>query len=360
MSLIEEFGTTLSVADFLCAHWRPEHCEQKKWEKPSTHGIDGVKLVGKPHMELFIGKTVWKNPGRRAFKQSDVIYIADKIKTEGIIPSRVIYYDVDTNELINGIHRRGAAEILNISGWMMQGVRFSNKLAKIRFANASNHVEGLHHNEPTKEDVREGVREALGEIGEFDKKTIREEVRIQGPGLTDKQKDDIVNTLYSDCIFNKNMKTTERYLDLNNDNVEALFKIIREKHKTEEPWVTNYYDNDDEFTICINAKNFESRIGALLNIGAKATLQDKPLHIIFPVSIPEGKETLTSKREKFFSMHLESLEDRILELQGKAKTDKNRRDFPWNHPDCQHRAIAQDTENEETIPLIIVKNRKFN
>ena len=360
MSLSEELGTVVSNADFLSADWRLEHCDPEKWEKPSTHDIPGVELVGDPHMKLWSDTVAWNNPGRKNFKQSAVIHLSDKIETEGIIPSRVVYYDVETDETNNGCTRRGASGIRSIPGWMHQGVKFENELAKIRFANASNHVEGLFNSEPTKDDVKEGVRAALKQIGEYDKQTIREEVRIQGPGLTDKQKDDIVNAVYSDCMFDENMKSSSRYRDLNNNNVEALLKLIREDHSEEEPWVKDYWDNDDEITICINAANFESRVGAIMTAAAKASKADKPLHMIFTVPIPVGKETLKSKREKFFSMHLQSLEDRFLDIEGKALTDKNRRDFAWNHPDCQHRTVAQDTENESTIPLIKVKNRNFN
>lgn len=360
MSLSQEFDTVVSNADFLSADWLPEHCDPEKWEKPSTHGIPGVELVGDPHMKLWSETKSWKNPGRKNFKQSTVIHLSDKIATMGIIPSRVVYYDVETDETNNGGHRRGASAIRNIPGWMHQGVKFENELSKIRFANVSNHEEELFHSEPTKDDVKEGVRAALNVIGEYDKQTIRDEVRIQGPGLTDKQRDDIVNSLYSDCMFDKNMKSSSRYRELNNDNVNELLKLIRKEHSEEEPWVAEYWDNDDEITICINTTNFESRVGAVMTVAAKASMADKPLHIIFTVPIPVGKETLNSKRDKFFSMHLESLEDRLLNLQGKALTDKNRRDFPWNHSDCQHRTVAQDTENEETIPLIKVKNRKFN
>jgi hypothetical protein len=360
MPLFQEFGTDVSDADFLSADWRPEHCNPENWEKPSTHDIPGVELVGDPYMKLWSETKAWNNPGRKNFKQSTVIHFSDKIETEGIIPSRVVYYDVETDETNNGAHRRGASNIREIPGWMHQGVRFATELAKIRFANASNHVEQLFNSEPTKDDVKEGVRAALKQIGEYDKKTIRDEVRMQGPGLTDKQRDDIVNSLYSDCMFDKSMKSSSRYRELNNDNVNELLKLIRNEYSEEEPWVVEYWDNDDEITICINAANFESRVGAVMSVAAKASMSDKPLHMIFTVPIPVGKETLNSKRDKFFSMHLESLEDRILDLQGKAHIDKNRRDFPWNHVDCQHRTVSQDTENEETIPLIKIKNRNFN
>ena len=161
-------------------------------------------------------------------------------------------------------------------------------------------------------------------------------------------------------MFDENMKSCSRYRDLNNDNVNALLKLIRNEYSEEEPWVAEYWDNDDEITICINAANFESRVGAIMTVAAKASTVDKPLHIIFTVPIPVGKETLNSKRDKFFSMHLESLEDRLLNIQGKSLTNKNRRDFSWNHSDCQHRTVAQDTESESTIPLIKIKNRNFN
>ena len=75
------------------------------------------------------------------------------IETKGIIPSRVIYYDVDTGETINGAHRRGLSEILGIPGWMAQGVRFGSEAAKIRFANVSNHVDELYHLAPKKTQI---------------------------------------------------------------------------------------------------------------------------------------------------------------------------------------------------------------
>lgn len=358
--LNQEFDTAVSDADFLCAHWRPEHCDPTKWNPPSTHGIEGVELVGDPHMKFWDETKSWKNPGRKNFKTSNVIHLAETIKTVGIIPSRVAYYDVDTDETNNGAHRRGSSAILGIPGWMHQGVRFENELAKIRFANASNHVEGLFNNEPTKDDVKAGVCAALKQMGSYSKKTIREEVNIQGPGLTEKQKGDVVNDMYSEFMFDSKMESDVRYRDLNNDNVIALMKTIREDYSDEELWVGDYWFNDDEYTLCINVSNWESRIGAILNTAAPASKADQPIHFIFVVPIPSGNETLVDLRERFFTVNLKNLENRLLDIQGKSHTDKNRREFPWNHPDCQHRTVAQDTENEKIIPLIKVKNRKFN
>jgi len=355
MNLNETLNISQSIADFLCAHWRPEHCDPEAWEEPSTYGVAGVELVGPCEMKMWDETTAWNNPGRERILQSDVKHFADKIETEGIIPSRVVYWDVDTDETNNGAHRRGLSDILNIPGWMHQGVRFANEAAKIRFANVSNHVEELFHVAPKKADISAAVEECLKMEGTFSKKDIRNEVQIQGIGLTERQRLDIVNDLYSKFMFDSRLETTERYRDMNNDNVAALLTAIRD----EDPWVSQYWDNDDEYTICINAGNFESRVGSITSSSAIAAVNDKPLHIIYIVPVPNGKETLTSKREKFFSMHLSSLEERILMIQGLEVNDRNRRLFPWNHPDAEHRAVGQDTSNEGNS-LIKVSNRKYN
>ena len=161
-------------------------------------------------------------------------------------------------------------------------------------------------------------------------------------------------------MFDSKMESDVRYRDLNNDNVVALMKTIAENHSGQELWVEDYWFNEDEHTLCVNVGNWESRIGAILNAAALASKADRPLHFIFVVTIPSGNETLGDLRERFFTVNLKNLENRLLDIQGKSHTDKNRREFPWNNSECQHRTVAQDTENEETIPLIKVKNRKFN
>ena len=354
-ALNEVLKTDPSIADFLCQHWRPEHCDPSVWEAPSTYDVADVELVGDPHMKLWSETTAWDNPGRNKILQKDIKHFADVIETEGIIPSRVVYYDVDTDETNNGAHRRGLSVILGIPGWMHQGVRFLTKTAKIRFANVSNHVEELYHLAPKKQDIKIAVSETLNLEKTFSKQAIRSEVQLQGVGLTERQRLDVINDLYSDFMLDDRMITTERYRDLNNDNVERLLNAIEE----EDPWVKDFWLNDDEYTICVNAGNFESRIGSLLASAAIASQNDKPLHIVFVVPIPKGKETLTSKREKFFSMHLDSLEERMIKIYGLADNAKSHRMFPWNHADAEHRAVGQDTQNEGNV-LIKVSNRSYN
>ena len=87
MSLSEELGTVVSNADFWSADWRLiEHCDPEKWEKPSTHDIPGVELVGDPHMKLWSDTVAWNNPGRKNFKHfiSTVFILAIRLKLRGL------------------------------------------------------------------------------------------------------------------------------------------------------------------------------------------------------------------------------------------------------------------------------------
>ena len=94
----------------------------------------------------------------------------------------------------------------------------------------------------------------------------------------------------------------------------------------------------------------------------KAVNDHKPLHILFAVPVPKGKTSLHTKREKCFSTELYSVEERMLNAFGKDKGigEYHRSLISWNHPDCQHRFVAQDSENESFNELIYIPNREFN
>ena len=154
----------IGMENYLCQYWRPEHCNPDNWTyQPSTYGVKGVELVGEKHMNLFSNlNQTWQNPGRVKTDNKSVGIIVDNIRDEGIkTDGRIIYYDVDTNERINGIHRTIGSEILSIPGWMMQGVRFANRRAKVKFALISNNEKKLHHLNSSPEDVMNVVRELI-------------------------------------------------------------------------------------------------------------------------------------------------------------------------------------------------------
>ena len=80
------------------------------------------------------------------------------------------------------------------------------------------------------------------------------------------------------------------------------------------PWVEDYWTNDEETTLAIHMANFESRVGSLLRSSETARNNNhSPLNIIFSVTVPKGKETLDSKREKVFSTFIPS-ESSIAEM----------------------------------------------
>jgi len=105
-------------------------------------------------------------------------------------------------------------------------------------------------------------------------------------------------------------------------------------------------------------KNFEARIGSIITQASIARTNNAPLHMIFSVDVPTGKETLDSKREKVFSSWLPRLEDKLMNISG--QTEMHRASFPWNHPDAEHRFVAQDNNKEEFDSLIKIPNRSYN
>ena len=359
MTLAKTLGIPVSNSDFITEIWKSDHCDPKNWNyEPSTYGVAGAHLVGTPEMKFWSDTEDNDNPGRYEFKISDIIRLEEEINTHGIDPKNgsIVYYDVDAEDTINGKHRRGYSRRKGIPGWMMQGVRFDSSVARIRFALLSNTREVHVHKNASAEDVYTAVKHVLQELGEYSRELITSEVKSLGWHLSESKRDAIRDKIYMELQFDPNSRSAERFVTQNNTTISDLLQKI----KLVDDWVLDYWENDATITLCINLQNFESRVGALLSANGRAVEEDKPLHLIFCVPTPEGKETLTTKREKFFSTYLESVEDRLLSSFGFQRNIKNRAMFAWNHPDCEHRAVSQDTENEDLNTLIRVKNREFN
>lgn len=372
MSLQTEFNTTQSNADFLSDHWRPEHCDPANWNQPDTHGVEGVYFEGPMVMKRWNELKSWKNPGRKyGTVEADAQELAKRIRNEGIIPSDPVYFDVDTGEIlddeleeilndrINGGHRQRASEILSIIGWMMQGCRFANEAAKVEFANRSNIKKRLYHKDPSPDDVESTVRTIVNLLGEFGTEFVRDKIGFHGEGLTYHQRKAIFDRLENESIKSGKIKSGDRYQNYTDRNASSLFES---KENRNHEWVKNYYFSN-EVTQFINMDKFTHYQGAIVLSGAKAG--DDPCHFYVNFDIKtlgktRSRRTLQGMRDSFFSTHIQDYEDAILKLHGEELTDRNRRQFPWNHPDCEHVALAQDNENEDGLVVVPLKNRKFN
>ena len=357
MTIASTLNIPVSDSDYVCDHWGIDHCDPKAWSyKPGTYGVDGVELIGDKEMKLFSEFTgFWKNPTRAEFSLSDCQALADRIETDGIDTTcQVIYWDIDDDSRVNGGHRQEAGSILKIPGWMCQAVRFRDEEAKIEFANRSNILKQVHHKNPTSKDVESTVRSVLNIMGEYDLELIKEKVKFHGSHLTYKQRTKIIDDLYIELRVNGGVKSGSKYQEFNDERLKKLFVEIADN----DPWLSSYWENDDEICIYLNVANITSRVGALLSANVSALSQDKPLHIIYTVPLPNRKESLQTKREKFWSSHMKRIEDTLLQTFGLGEA--HRSFFRWNHADCEHRTVAQDVEVEDPKKLVNVTNRTYN
>lgn len=350
-------------APYLCEYWTEENCDPKNWNyKPSTYGVKGAHLVGDPHMILWnLLKDTFKNPGREGgIDFAEAKKLLDDIAQNGINMEEgsMIYYDVDEMDKVNAYHREYLSSELGIPGWMGQGVRFDNQAAKVRFATKSNNRKYHPHNNTSPKDVECSVREVLKLENNYTKTAIIAEVNDLGDHLPESTRENISNRLLVEFISCGQMKSGVRWIPHNKNTIELLLpKLADSEDPDTVKWYNNICCNPDEIDMIVFMSHVEGRIGSILSKNVEALDANKPLHILYSVPVPEGKETLESKREKVFSTHMASIENRVLNSMGLG--EMHRKLFCWNHPDAQHRFVEQDTQMSYN-KLVYVKNRNFN
>ncbi len=345
-----------NAVSFVCQYWDAEACNPENWEyKPSTYGVEGAHLVGHPGMKYWSELDGnWDNPGRKGgINLGKCREMREDIETNGINTKEgsMIYWEVGTSNKINAFHRESVSAELGIPGWMGQGVKFDNDAARVRFACKSNNRKDLVHSNSSPEDVETSVREVIRLTGTYAAVDIKREVNDLGAHLSPTTRDKIAKTIIIDFVYDDKMEQEDRYTPHNAKSVPIILE------KLADPWVEDYWKNDEQVTLPVHMVNFEARIGSILSASKEASRLDGPLNIIFSVGVPIGKETLDTKRQKVFSTFLPGLEDRILQISG--LTERHRKEFPWNHPDAEHRFVAQH-RNEDRDTLIKIPNRNFN
>lgn len=341
--------TATIYSKFISQYWDALACDPNNWGyEPSTYDVAGVELVGTPHMRSWDElDNKWRNPGRAdGVSLSKVEELKSDIQMNGIRTDRpVIYFDVDTNDMVNGDHRYNVSKTLGIPGWMCQGVRFKSLAAKIRFASRSNVKERDIYNPVSPSDVNAAVREliAIGEIVTDDE--IKAETRSLGKGaISESAIKEIHNQIIIERVISGKSDGTERFQPWNDDRLPIFFETC------EDEWVDDYWKNDSEYTQYVNMSNFSSRWGSIISMASQAVIANKPLHFLFSVKLM-ANETLETTRSKVFTDKFAQLEQKLCFLFG-LDPSRHKYMLPWNHPDCEHRFLPQDCENENFKYLI--------
>lgn len=353
---------TTATNPFITANWRPEHCDPENWKyKPSTYGVDGVEIVGDPHMMLFRDMTgIWTNPGRvERVNQGKLNDLKDNIIEFGINmeQGRMIYVDDKDSSTINGNHRKelGVDKKLGINGWMVQRVRFETETAKILFANVSNVEMKLPHNNPSPKDVEAAVRDLINLLKNPSRSDVELYVKTCGPHLGNKSRGKIIKNIMLELVLGGNVSSSERYTTYGKDTIDNYTE-----NYCDDEWMENYLNNDNERVHVVTMYNFDSDFWSFYKNNTDARTRDEPLHLLIAVKEPSKNESLATKRDKVFNTKLKNVEDTLLASFSMAEKEINRYHFAWNHPDCEHRFLPQDNATEMQGGLIKIKNRTFN
>lgn len=341
--------TTLinSCSEFICSYWGADHCDPNSWSyQPSTYGVEGVKIIVDPHMKAWSDLKSWVNPGRAdGVDYGKVDQLCEDIEENGIkTDCQMVYYDVDTNERINGEHREVLSRKLDIKGWMMVGVQFETPQAKIRFALVSNKKKIDIFNPLKAKDIEATVRELMS-LTQMTDDQIKKECRDLGKGAIGKPEwERIHNRLIAERRLTGKCDGAERLYEWNETAFETFLK------ESDDPWVTDYHNNDSEITLYINEKNWDHRIGSIITSAAEAAVANKPLHFIIGVKLRSNEE-LNTTRKKIMTDRLKSLGRKISNIFG-MDYDRHAPILAWNHPDCEHRFLPQDSLKENSKRLV--------
>ena len=153
--------------------------------------------------------------------------------------------------------------------------------------------------------------------------------------------------------------------DLNDD----FYKSFLEKHKATDTWIQEIWEkakSGDCYVQYINLanKSLSNYYKPLIKKQKLANADNVPLHLIFNFDVNKhkaGTQTIEAQRDTVFSKIMHGYEEEHIDLFMKRHPMIDSiLVFPWNHPDAQNVALAQDRVAEKGKGVVRLKNRTYN
>ena len=381
MNLHTEFNLPQSNADFIKeGFWTENHCDPENWEAPSTYGVPGVYIVHPDGSRLNDSDSeerrrecLHMGPIPRGEKnktryQNTVLkrinHYRDVFKEHGVaLHQSAIVYDVhDPENKVNGNGRGGAGIKLNFPGYMLCPFEFEDEEALLRYSMKSQPKDdpAIFGEPMSKEDVRTGVLELVRVRGGYDLSEVYKEIEEIGSHLLHSDRSWIKREVKKELEESDDIDCTSPYMSWDDDTYDSWLHSMEE-----DPWVSEVYDNDEEYVqyINLNNKSLANYYKQILRSNINAIRVGKPLSFVVNFALPTGKSSLTLQgtRDKFFSTSVDTFEQELIDTFNYNIPNVDERTvFAWNHPDARHVTLAQDRRKEEKQVVIPLKNRDFN
>tara|TARA_B000000565_G_scaffold17642_1_gene12531 strand:+ start:224 stop:1399 length:1176 start_codon:yes stop_codon:yes gene_type:complete len=391
MTFSEELGYEPDVQDWIHTLpsgfevWTAEHCDVNNWKLPQDYGIEGVlfedqdgKLFNAREAEENLRKCMQMadvpfsdNPTRDGTNTTERIYHYGNVFAD---PKRgvklgmdALYLDVDKGDLSGGNGRNGARLKLGIPGYMVYRTKFLTPEAKIRHSMASQPKNDNSEFEevPTKYDVKAGIITLAGVTGEYETDKIEEECNTYGAHLVLTDLTWVKREVKKELMKDGRYKCKDDLLDLNDDFYRSFIK----NHGDNDPWIQdiwNKYLDGECYVQYINLgnKQLKNYYKPLIRKQKLANAANLPLHTIWNFDIKKhkaGTSTIQAQRDTAFTKEMHVYEEEHLDVWVKRHPNiDSKLLFPWNHPDAQNVALAQDRVAEKDVAVVRLKNRHYN
>ena len=391
MTFSEELGYEPDVQDWIHTLpsgfevWTEEHCDVNNWELPQDYGIPGV-LFEDQDGNLYNAQEAEENL-RKCMEMRDVPVSDNPTRDGSTVTKRVVhyanvfsdpkrgvklgkaalYYDVDEDDLSGGNGRNGARFKIAIPGYMVYRTKFLTPEAKIRHAMASQPKNDNSDFEevPTKGDVKSGIIALVEVTKEYETDKIEDECDLYGDHLVATDLTWVKREVKKALMKEGSYECRDEIQDLNDD----FYKSFLVQNKATDTWVQEIWEKSksgDCYVQYINLanKSLSNYYKQLIKKQKLANADNVPLHLIFNFDVNKhkaGTSTIQAQRDTVFSKIMHGYEEEHIDVFLKRYPNVDLKTvFPWNHPDAQNVALAQDRVAEKGKGVVRLKNRTYN